>query len=61
MTEGDMVNIGTPEKPVLVPEKSLHPESAEGREWWGMITDGSVVLEPEVLDRLLEKTGNEGS
>lgn len=51
-----MVNIGTPERPILVPQKSLEPNTDKGREWWGMVAEGSVVLEPEKLDRLLRIT-----
>lgn len=49
------VNIGTAERPIWVPEKALSPEGEDGREWWNMVAGGSVELEPEVLDRLLEK------
>lgn len=51
-----MVNIGTPERPILVPQKSLEPNTDEGREWWGMMAEGSVVLKPEEVDRLLKIT-----
>jgi hypothetical protein len=55
----DMVNIGTPERPIMVPEKSLKPETGEGREWWGAVAEGSVVLEDDVLSKLLELTKDE--
>ncbi len=54
-----MANIGTVEKPVLVPDKALKPSSDEGQEWWGKVADGSVVLEDEVLEMLLALTENE--
>ena len=43
----NMINIGTKENPVLVPEKALHPETPEGNEYYGMIADGSVELPDE--------------
>lgn len=39
-----------------MPEKALKPKTQEGRKWWEMIVTGSVVLEPEKLDKLLEVT-----
>ncbi len=56
MDNPNMVNIGTAERPVVVPEKALHPDSDEGRDWWGKVAEGSVVLEDKVLDQLLEST-----
>lgn len=55
-----MINVGTAERPVLVsvpehvPEHALRPETEKGRNWWGKLADGSVVLGSEELDRLLE-------
>lgn len=54
-----MVNIGSVERPILVSEKALEPSSDEGREWWGKVADGSIILEDEVLDLLLTMTENE--
>jgi hypothetical protein len=54
-----MINIGSKENPVMVPDSALSPQSAEGREWWGDLADGSVVLDDKVLDLLLEKTNEE--
>jgi hypothetical protein len=51
-----MANIGSTEQPIRVPQKALEPLTPEGREWWGMVAEGSVILEPEVLDRLLKAT-----
>ena len=59
MTKTTMVNIGTPERPVLVPEKALQPDSNEGREWWGEVASGSVVLDEDALKLLLERKDNE--
>lgn len=61
VSNGKRVNIGSPERPVWVPEKSLRPETEGGRSWWGRVASGSVVLKPEVLDRLLEATNNQKS
>lgn len=56
MPNGKTVNVGSAEKPIFVPEKALDPETPEGREWWGMIANGSVTLNPEELKKILEKT-----
>lgn len=55
MSDKGKVNIGSAERPIWVPKKALFPEDEEGCEWWGMVAEGSVELEPEVLDRLLEE------
>lgn len=55
------VNIGSAECPIWVPEKSLNPDSEGGREWWGMVAEGSVELEPKVLDKLLNKINEQKS
>lgn len=57
MSDGKMVNIGSKENPIWLSEKALRPNTPEGQEWWGMVAEGSVVLQPEELDRLLEKNG----
>lgn len=41
--------------PPKVPEKALHPKTDEGREWWGKVADGSVILDPQDLDTALKK------
>lgn len=51
-----MVNIGSEREPAWVPRKALEPTTPEGREWWGMVAEGSVVLEAKVLDLLIRKT-----
>lgn len=55
-SKNNLLDIGLAERPVYVPQKSLKPETDEGREWWGMVAEGSVVLKPEVLDSLLKLT-----
>ena len=50
------VNIGSPERPIRVPQRALRSETEKGRAWWEKVATGSVVLEPEVLDKLLERT-----
>lgn len=55
MSNGEKVNVGTTERPKWVPKKALAPQNKEGREWWGMVASGSVVLEEEVLDGLLNR------
>jgi hypothetical protein len=54
-----MINIGSKENPVIVPESALSPESTTGREWWENLANGSVVLDSQALDLLLEKTNEE--
>ena len=51
---GKLINVGTKERPILVPEKALKPKSPEGREWWGDIAAGSVSLGPEEIVKLEE-------
>lgn len=53
------INIGSKEAPVYVPERSLHSESDEGREWWEGVATGSVILDEEALDLLLKRTDEE--
>lgn len=47
------------ERPISVPEKAFHPETDEGREWWAAVASGSVILDDEILDLLLETTDEE--
>jgi hypothetical protein len=54
-----MINIGSKENPVMVPESALSPQSAEGRDWWEDLAGGSVVLDEKSLNLLLEKTNEE--
>ena len=59
MMNTEMINIGSKENPVMVPENALSPQSAEGGEWWENLANGSVVLDDKALDLLLEKTNEE--
>lgn len=59
MTAQNMINIGGIENPVYVPEKSLQPETDEGREWWDGVASGSIVLDEETLNLLLKKSDEE--
>lgn len=53
-TGNKLVNIGTAEKQILVPEAVvLKDGSDQEREWWGALAGGSVVLPDEVLNKLL--------
>lgn len=54
MSKESIINLGSPENPVLVPKKALLPETAKGREWWQLLAEGSVTLPSENLSRLLE-------
>jgi hypothetical protein len=51
-----MINIGTAERPIFVPEKAFLPQGSEGREWWEALASGSIILSDEALDLLLKKT-----
>ena len=50
-----LVNVGTAEKPIMVPESALEPNSIKGRDWWEGLASGSVELPDETLDILLDK------
>lgn len=54
--DSNLVNVGSAERPVIVPKKALEPETPEGNEWWGMVADGSVEIGSEDLDELLKVT-----
>ncbi|MFZ5932847.1 MAG: hypothetical protein ACOYT7_02105 [Patescibacteria group bacterium] len=51
-----MINIGTAERPILVPTHALEPNMDLGREYWEGIASGSIVLTDETLDRLIQIT-----
>lgn len=55
MANGKLVNVGTPERPIFIPEKALKLNSPEGLEWWQMVAEGSVTLPDETLDKLLKE------
>ena len=55
----EFINIRTKEEPKAVPAKALSPETAEGKEYWEMVATGSVSLEDQTLDLLLEKINEE--
>jgi hypothetical protein len=55
----NMINVGTQERPVMVPEKALKPNTDEGNDWWEMLASGSVVLPDEDLETLLKAVKNE--
>lgn len=52
--EVKLINIGTPERPVMIPEEAIKLSTKEGEEWWNMLASGSAILELEDLDKLLE-------
>lgn len=60
MSNGNMVNIGTSERPIWVSETALQPQTPEGREWWEMVASGSVALPKETLDKLLQEGDGRG-
>lgn len=50
-----MINIGSKENPVMVPEHALQPNTPRGRSYWGGIASGSIVVPDKTLDVLMEK------
>lgn len=48
------VNVGSAERPVMVPKHALKPSSNDGREYWDGIALGSIVLDDSTLDNLLK-------
>jgi len=53
------INIGSAERPVIIPDHALKPETDKGREWWENVANGTVVLEQDTLDKLLSMEQNE--
>lgn len=51
----DKINIGSPEKPVWVPQCAFLPETPDGNSWWGKVATGSVTIGPEHIDRIEEE------
>ena len=50
-----MINIGTAERPCLVPEDALFtPNSPKGNSWWEKVATGSVVISDKELERALK-------
>lgn len=50
----DMINIGTPDRPILVPIEALPPfNTTQSRGFWEDVATGSAVLPNEALDILL--------
>jgi hypothetical protein len=50
-----LVNVGTAERPVMVPIHALEPSSVDGKEYWEGIASGSIGLDGDNLDKLLIK------
>jgi hypothetical protein len=60
-SEGNgLINIGTPEKPIWIPQQALDIGSG-GEEWWQMYANGSATLSEEVLPVLLEHIETQGT
>lgn len=56
MSDGpNMVNIGTIENPIYVPEHALEPESDKGRSFHGGIATGSINLDRETFEALYDR------
>jgi hypothetical protein len=52
MDKPNFVNIGTPERPILVSDEALKPETSEGREWWERVANGDLRVEDKALNIL---------
>ena len=48
-------NNNTDQKSNTIPSIALHPETQEGREYWEMVASGSITLDEQTMDALLEK------
>lgn len=53
--DSNLINVGTPENPVFVSQRSLHPGTDPGNEEWEMIANGGIVLPDAALDNLIKK------
>ena len=52
----NLINVGTPENPVLVPiDVAEDKNSVISTSWWNGIASGSIVVASEILDKLLGK------
>ncbi len=56
-----MVNIGTNEKPVLVPEEAVETESERGKNYWEMVEVGAIKLSHDVMAQLIAYIATNGS
>lgn len=55
MSNQNMINIGSPERPVLVSKSAIDSDSDRSREFWEMVVNGSVDLgSDEALSNLLK-------
>lgn len=50
MTE---INVGTVEKPILVPEIAVDPTNPNHDQWWNALASGTASLNEEQLSALL--------
>lgn len=49
-----MINVGTSEQPVMVPEDVAQGNDTQGaNHWFSQLASGSVVVPDPILDRLL--------
>lgn len=54
-----MINIGTVERPIMVPEVASAPtDTVESRQFWNGVASGSIELPDDALDKLLERSGD---
>lgn len=58
MTNSNMVNIGTKENPVFVPEENVKPGTPKGEQYWTRVASGSQLPPSESVFELLKQTAN---
>lgn len=56
-----LVNIGTAERPCMIPEDALlMPKTPKGNSWWEKVATGSVTISQKDLGRALKISGRTG-
>jgi len=58
MTNPNMVNIGTKENPVLVPETDIEPGTVKGEQYWSRVATGSQNPPNESVFKSIKQTPN---
>lgn len=54
-----LINIGTAESPILVPEAVVSRDGSDREtEWWNALASGSVTVPDKTLDKLLGRSKN---
>lgn len=50
-----MINIGTKENPIMVPEDAIRSQEDAEQDFWEGVASGSVILDEEELNKLIIK------